>query len=151
MKVKEKLSPVSSTLERKLLPSSATTVCGASSSLTQMTAWPGATDDADVLVIGSAERTTVRALIRTIADACGTTPRLTALPRAPLAAAWQLQRVLGRRLLPLPGRWDGLDFFLADRTVDPRRALRELGLAARVPLADGIREAVAHARAAGLL
>jgi dihydroflavonol-4-reductase len=113
--------------------------------------WPGAGDHAPVLLLGSDERTTVHALVEHVARACGTTPRLTVVPRAPIAAAWRAQRAVARHLRPMPGRFDGLDFFLADRTVDVARARRELGVAAQVPLADGIRAAVAHARAAGLL
>ena len=113
--------------------------------------WCFAAGLAEVLLIGSDERTTVRGLVELVARACGTTPRLTVLPRAPLAAAWRLQRAVARRLQPMPGRFDGLDFFLADRTVDVAKARLVLGARARVTLADGVRDAVVHARTAGLL
>jgi nucleoside-diphosphate-sugar epimerase len=113
--------------------------------------WCRADGAAHLLVVGSAERTTVRGLVELIARAAGVDPRVTALPATPLAVAWRLHRAVARRLTPWPGRIDGLDFFLADRSVDVSLATRELGVVARVELADGIRDAVAHARAAGLL
>lgn len=113
--------------------------------------WDGDGSAVSTLVLGAAEVTTVRGLIELVADACGTVARPRVVPRLPLAAAWRVQRVLARRLLPLPGRFDGLDFFLADRTVDVSKARRALGMVARIGLGDGIREAVACARSAGLL
>lgn len=113
--------------------------------------WGFAGGLAEVLHVGSDERTTVLGLVELVARACGTTPRLTVIPRAPLAAVWRLQRVIARRLQPMPGLLDGLDFFLAERMVDVSKARRVLGIVARVPLADGVRDAVAYARTAGLL
>lgn len=133
------------------VPSQLTHVDDAAALLRACADWCGDGTDTPTLHLGSADTTTVRGLIDLVADAAGTVPRVTVVPRAPLEAAWRLQRALARRLLPMPGWFDGLDFFLADRTVDVSRAGRVLGVRAEVPLVDGIRDAVAHARRRGLL
>ena len=133
------------------VPCQLTHVDDAAALLHACAGWCLAGVSADVLLVGSEERATVRSLIEIVARAAGTTPRVTVVPRAPLAAAWRLQRAIARCLHPMPGRFDGLDFFLTDRTVDVSKARRVLGVTAQVALADGVRDAVAHARRAGLL
>jgi nucleoside-diphosphate-sugar epimerase len=111
----------------------------------------GRPGEVELLVLAPSERLTVRGLIEALATACAVQPRLVRIPRALVDPPWRLQRATARFLRPPPGWFDGLDFFLADRTADGAKARRVLDVEAQRPLAAGLRDAVDWARERALL